>query len=180
MDLAGGFGDPAPSHPAQAVASFPGSEDFLDPAADPVDRLVPGFELCQRFLFVAAPHAGCDNAWNAPSRADGIPEVAATIGAVGKHLARAVGQRVRASPAIVDIGRGNRNRFDQCGIGIGSDMRLEAVNSGLPLCLTQRASPSSSLAEAIIVASTSVPVLTVIALALSCVVTVANSRRSSP
>jgi hypothetical protein len=114
--------------------------------------------------------------------------VAAAIGAVGKHLARAVGQRVRASPAIVDIGRGNRNLFDQCGIGIGSDMCLEAVNSGLSpfdfartgLCLTHRASPSSSLAEAMIVASTSVPVLTVIALALSCAVTVANSRRSSP
>ena len=103
MDLAGGFGDPTPSHSAQAIASFPCSEDFLDPTAYPVDRLVPGFELGQRFLFVAAPHAGCDNARDTALGADGLAEMATTIGAVGKYLAGIVGQSIGASPAIVDI-----------------------------------------------------------------------------
>ena len=75
VDLAGGLGDPAPSHPAQAVASFPSSEDFLDPAPHPVDRLVPVFEFSKRSLFVAAPHAGGDNARDAALGADGIAEV---------------------------------------------------------------------------------------------------------
>jgi hypothetical protein len=111
-----------------------------------MDRLVPFFELAQRFLFVAAPHAGGDDPRYAALCAYGITEVIAAIGAVGKHLAGIVGQRFGA-------------RF--------------------PLCLTQRASSSSSLAEAMMVASTSVPVLTVIALDLSCAVTVVNSSRSS-
>lgn len=45
VDLAGGFGDAAPSHPTQTVASFPCAEDFLDLASHPVDRLVPIMEL---------------------------------------------------------------------------------------------------------------------------------------
>ena len=57
VDLAGGastslrraFGDPAPSHLAQPIASFPCAEDFLDAAPHAVDGLVPGFELCQRW-----------------------------------------------------------------------------------------------------------------------------------
>ena len=45
VDLAGCLCDSAPSHPAQAITSFPCSEDFLDPAAHPVDWLVPVLEL---------------------------------------------------------------------------------------------------------------------------------------
>lgn len=48
------------------------------------------------------------------------------------------------------------------------------------MCLTQWASPSCSLAEALIVASTSVPVLTRIAFALSWAVIASNSALSSP
>jgi hypothetical protein len=42
MNLGGGFGDTEPSHPLQAVASLPGAEDFLDPAADAVNGPVEG------------------------------------------------------------------------------------------------------------------------------------------
>ena len=99
VDLAGGpstslrraSGDPTPSHSAYAAASFPCSEDFLDPAAYPVDRLIPGFERGQRALFVAAPHTGCDNAGNAAFRTVGLAEMAAAIGAVGKYLTGIVG-----------------------------------------------------------------------------------------
>ena len=40
MDLDGSLGQPSPSHATKAVASLPGSEDFLDPATDPMDRLL--------------------------------------------------------------------------------------------------------------------------------------------
>ena len=96
----GGFGDPAPSPPAQAVASFPGSEDLLDPAPHPVDRLVPVFEFLERRVFVAAPHAGCDNARDTTLGADGIAEVAAAVGAVGKDFAGIVGQGIGLSTAV--------------------------------------------------------------------------------
>ncbi len=45
MDLDGGFGEAAPSQSAQAVASLPGSENLLDPAAHAMDRLVPCVKL---------------------------------------------------------------------------------------------------------------------------------------
>lgn len=57
MDLAGCFGDAAPSHPAQAVASFPGAEDLLDPATHPVDWLVPVFELLRDLCADRSPNA---------------------------------------------------------------------------------------------------------------------------
>ena len=82
VDLAGGFCYPAPSHSPEAVASFPCPEDFLDPTPDPVDRLVPVFEFLERLLFVAAPHAGGDNARDTTLGADGITEVAAPIASI--------------------------------------------------------------------------------------------------
>jgi hypothetical protein len=65
VDLDGGFGETSPSHSAQAVAALPCPEDLLDPAPYPMDWLIPFFEPAQRFLFVAAPHAGSDNAGDA-------------------------------------------------------------------------------------------------------------------
>ncbi len=50
-DLNACFSKPSPSHPAKAVASFPGPEDRLDPATDTVDSVgsrppaVPVFRL---------------------------------------------------------------------------------------------------------------------------------------
>src|SRR5579863_4143824 len=57
---------------------------------------------------------------------------------------------------------------------------LKPCTAVRPLCLTQRPSPSVSLAEAMIVASTRLPVLTVIDLAFSSAVTVSNNVRSKP
>lgn len=61
-DLDGGFGEASLSHPAQAIAAFPCTENLLDPPADAMDRLIPLVELAQRFGFVAAPYAGGDKA----------------------------------------------------------------------------------------------------------------------
>src|SRR5690554_5146783 len=98
VDSAGDFGDLAPSHPAQTLASFPRSDDFLDPARHPVDRLLPGFELRQRFLFVAAPHVGRSDARNT-AWADGLTEMAPAVGAVCEDLTGIVGQRIGARSA---------------------------------------------------------------------------------
>jgi len=46
---------------------------------------------------------------------------------------------------------------------VGADMRLETVNGGIALVLDPMASSSSLLAETMIVASTRVPVFTLIA-----------------
>jgi hypothetical protein len=86
VDLDGGFVDAAPSHPAQAVASFLCAEDLLNPPPHPVDGLIPVFELAKRLLFVTAPHAGGDNARCSAFCTNGVAEVAASVGTVGKDL----------------------------------------------------------------------------------------------
>ena len=83
----GGFGEAAPSHSAKPVASFPGTEDLLDPAPHPMDWLVPFLELLERRLFVTTPHAGGDDARDPALCTHSITKVAAAIGAVGEYLA---------------------------------------------------------------------------------------------
>ena len=61
VDLDGGFGETALSHPAKPVALFPGAEHLFDSALHPMDRLVSFLELLERRLFVATPHTGGDN-----------------------------------------------------------------------------------------------------------------------
>ena len=41
VDLDGGFGETSPLHSVQAVAALPCTEDILDPAQHPMDRLSP-------------------------------------------------------------------------------------------------------------------------------------------
>ena len=84
--MGGGFCETSPSHSAKAVAAFPGAEDLLDPTAHAMDWLIPCMELAQRFLLVAAPHAGGDDPRCAALRAHGIPELIAAIGAVAQHF----------------------------------------------------------------------------------------------
>ena len=57
------------------------------------------------------------------------------IGAVGKDFARIAGQRLRTRLAVVDIGRRDRDFLNQRGVGVGANLRLEAVNGGLALVL---------------------------------------------
>jgi len=133
VDLDGGFGDPAPSHPAKPIASFPGPEYLLDAAPHPMDRLVPFFELTKRLVFVAAPHAGGDDARRPAFGTNSITEVVAAIGTVGKNIAGIIGQRIGASSAVIDISGCDGDLLDQRSVGIGTDMSLETVNSGLAL-----------------------------------------------
>lgn len=135
VDLTGCLCDSAPSHPAQAITSFPCSEDFLDPAAHPVDWLVPVLELLECLGFVAAPHAGGDNARRPAFGADRIAEVVAPVSAVREDFAGIFRQCIRACPAIVDIGGCDGDLFDNCRVGIGADMGFEAVNGWLALVL---------------------------------------------
>jgi hypothetical protein len=48
-DLQTGLCQPSPWHAPKAVAALPRSKDLLDPAANAVDRLIPGFKA-HRFL----------------------------------------------------------------------------------------------------------------------------------
>lgn len=61
VDLDGDFGEASPLRSAQAVRTLPSSEDLLDPATHPVDRLAPFVELALCFLLVTPPHAGRDD-----------------------------------------------------------------------------------------------------------------------
>jgi hypothetical protein len=57
-DLQTGLWQPSPPHAPMPVAALPRSKDLFDAAANPVDRLIPGFKARQCFGFIAAPHAG--------------------------------------------------------------------------------------------------------------------------
>ncbi len=134
-DLHGGLGKPAPSHAWKTIASLPGAEDLLDPATDAMDRLVPGIETCQGFGFVAPPHGGSDDARRATFGAHRITEMAASTGAVGINLARIVRQGIRTGLAVIDVGRRDGDLLDKGRIGVGTDMRFEAMNLRAALVL---------------------------------------------
>ena len=105
VNLGGGFGDADPSHPPEPVASLPGAEDFLDPAAHPVDGRVEGRQPRQRLLFVRSPHAGHGDMRGSALGANRLAEVGAAIGAVGEDLAGRIGQRIRpARPSLMLAG----------------------------------------------------------------------------
>ena len=100
-----------------------------------MDRLVSLPELALRFLFAAAPHAGGDDPGYVAFRTDSVTEVIAAIGTVSKHFTGIVGQSIGPCLAVIDVGRCDRHLLDQRGIGICSDVRLEAMNGALPLVL---------------------------------------------
>lgn len=128
---------PSPSHLAQAVASFPCPEDFLDPAADTVDRLVPGIETCPDFGFVPAPHAGSDNAWRATLRDNCFAKMVASIGTVGINIAGIVRQCVRTSLAVIDVGGVMAISSTRAVSASAPTCALKPWTAGRPLCLTQ-------------------------------------------
>ena len=130
-----------------------------------MDRSVPGPKPSLRFLFGASPDAVGDNARCAAFGADGAAEMRSPVGTVGEDLAGMVGQRRRTGMSVVHIGRGDRNLLDQRRVRIRADMDLEPVDH--PPAFVLDPAPSSSLADAMIVTSTSVPILTVTAFALS-------------
>ncbi|AQS86607.1 hypothetical protein AA101099_0615 [Neoasaia chiangmaiensis NBRC 101099] len=132
-----------------------------------LDGVVPGLQAGKRFLFVASPHRRCGNAERATFRPDRVAEMIVTIGTVGENLARIGGHDVRTCASIVDVGWRYRDPLDQSRRGIGADIGLETMHGLGPLCFTQRASPSCSVCDAMIVASTIVPVLIQIACAFN-------------
>lgn len=173
----GGFGDATPSYSSQAIASFPCPKYLFDAAPYTVDWLAPFVELSQCRLFVAAPRARGDNARYSTLCKNSLTEMASAIGAVRKYLAGITGQCIGACSAVVDVGGCDCNFFDQRCVGIGADMCLEAVQSRLTLVFDPARIIIALASRRNIVASTNVPVLTVIALALSCAVTVVNNSR---
>lgn len=90
-----------------------------------MNGLVPGSKACQRFGFIAPPHAGGDNARCAAPGADGIAEMVYPIGAVGKYLAGIVGQCCGAGLAIVDVSGRDGDLFYKRRVGIGANMALK-------------------------------------------------------
>ena len=102
VHLDGGFGDAAPLHSPQAIASFTCPKYLFDAAPRPMDWLAPFFELSQRRPFVAGPHARGDNVRQSALSTSTITEMTTAIGAVCKYLTRIAGQRIGAYSAIID------------------------------------------------------------------------------
>ena len=96
------------------------------------------------------------------------------IGAVGKHLAGIVGQSFRACFAVMDTGGCVDTASTKALSASAPIWALKPRTARFPLCSTLRASSSSSLMGAMMVASTSVPVLIVTACDLSCAITGSN------
>lgn len=61
--------------------------------------------------------------------------MAPSIGAVREHFAEIIRQRRGAGLAVVDVGRRDGDLLHQCGLGVGSDMGLEAMNRRSALVL---------------------------------------------
>lgn len=179
MDLGGGSSEAPPSHASQSIRSLPGPEDLLDPSADPVDRGVPGVQLGVRLLLVAHPNRGRHDPRYAAFGFHRVAEIRPEISAVGEHFGRIVGQRAGPARPSCTLAGVTQTFSTKDVVASAPTWALKPCTAGRFLCLTQRPSVSVSLADAMIVASTSVPVLTLIDLALSAAVTVSNSARSS-
>lgn len=138
------------------------------PRGVPVFRLRP-FPICRCRRCVAF------HPWRAPRRRNDCRDRRCR-----RTPRRVLGQSIGAGLAIVDVDGRDGDFFHKRRIGVSTDMGLEAMNRWFALCLTQRPSSSSSLAEAMIVALTSAPVFTWIALALSWPVISSNRALSRP
>lgn len=79
MELGSGFIDASPLHPVQAAIPFPGAEDFLDPTANAMDRLVPGFDSGLCYLLGTGSNAACDNERRSALGADCTAEMRSAI-----------------------------------------------------------------------------------------------------
>ena len=120
--------EPSPAHASKAVASLPRSEDFLDAATNAVDRPVPSLKTRQRFRLVSTPHAGRSDAQTAALGLDGLAKSLSPIRAVGEYLAWLVRQGLRSGFAIIHVCGRNCDFLDQSRVGVGADMRLEAID----------------------------------------------------
>ena len=120
--------EPSPAHASKAVASLPRSEDFFDAATNAVDRPVPSLKTRQRFRLVSTPHAGRSDAQTAALGLDGLAKSLSPIRAVGEYLAWLVRQGLRSGFAIIHVCGRNCDFLDQSRVGVGADMRLEAID----------------------------------------------------
>ena len=120
--------EPSPAHASKAVASLPRSEDFFDAATNAVDRPVPSLKTRQRFRLVSTPHAGRSDAQTAALGLDGLAKNLSPIRAVGEYLAWLVRQGLRSGFAIIHVCGRNCDFLDQSRVGVGADMRLEAID----------------------------------------------------
>ena len=124
--------EPSPAHASKAVASLPRSEDFFDAATNAVDRPVPSLKTRQRFRLVSTPHAGRSDAQTAALGVDGLAKSLSPIRAVGEYLAWLVRQGLRSGFAIIHVCGRNCDFLDQSRVGVGADMRLEAIDPARP------------------------------------------------
>ena len=175
--LGSGFGEASPSHPVQTLAALPRAEGLFDPGAYTMDRRVPGIDPGECFLLVAAPHRGRADAWRAALGPNRMAEVQAPIGTVGKHIAPGSSGKASgpARPSLTLAGVTETFSINAV-LASAPTCALKPCTAARPLCLTQRPLSSTSLADAMIVAPTSVPIFTLTALAFNSAVTVSNSR----
>lgn len=85
------------------------------------------------FLIGTSLNAGGDNARSSALGSHSIAKVITAVGAAGKHLAGIIGQSSGTCLTVIDICGCDRDFLDQCRLGIGANVSLEAVNSPLSL-----------------------------------------------
>ena len=132
-----------------------------------MDWPVPSLKARQRFGFVPAPYAGVGDPQRASFEAHGVSESLAPICAVGKHFGRLVRQSIGAGLAVIDIGRGDRDFLNQSCVGVGAHVSLEPMDRRPSLTLDPTRLTILFARGGDDGRSTSVPVLTRIALDLS-------------
>ncbi len=103
--LQGALRYPAPTHPSKTIASLPRPEDLFDPASNAVHAPVPCLQSSQRVVTRATPRARLYDLGPSTARCYGGCENLAAIRAICIDIAGIVWERLRSSPAIVDVPR---------------------------------------------------------------------------
>jgi hypothetical protein len=89
--LNGCLGKATPAHTAEPITALPRAEDLFDPTKHPMDRLAPRIEPRQRFLFVASPYRGRDEARRSVFRVDRFQRMLSRLALMAKTSPRLSG-----------------------------------------------------------------------------------------
>ena len=123
MDLEFGFGKANPSHASEAVGAFPGSEDFLDPAADGARRAVMRLQPFRREMATTfAQKLRCS-----ARGFDRLFDRQGIIGAVGINLARLIRDDCGSDRDVGLVGRSGLDRADDAAVLVGGNVGLVAI-----------------------------------------------------
>jgi hypothetical protein len=120
MDLEFGFGEAAPLHPSEAIAAFPGCEDFPDACTDAAQRTI----MRRQFFGGQVAMTFAQQPCGSTRGEDDSFDRQGVVGAVGIDLARLIRNDRGGDRDIGLVGRRCFDRADDAAVLVGGNVAL--------------------------------------------------------